>query len=461
MTYYQQQLQVWQQQMTVYAQLTATNPEAAAQMTMPPPPPPPPPSMGGQQAQQSSATTPVGALDPKITTESGDIDPKSYLPKASGNKDAYEISGPADVYFAQLKRDSAIRSDARRAGDLETANKPFADIGVQALTNILSYELIKKRRDQVAESGGEFETSRDEMIIPYADVEENIDITYTGVSYKQKLMEMRKKKSGQNGPQAAAIPTPESTVEKAAPAPVVISEPEPAPVESVPELKSETPEEPETEEEGKPNFGLEVSDDFDDSSISAPSMEDAEETRKSIRTLMGLILKHRGGSGFGHGRLNEEESMKMTEVVGVVIALLRSEARMEVAAIAPPSCPASSSAVSTEAPSVPEYASTMEFPDTYKVTKAEEETSAVTMGFPDEFEVTQPEEEQISRCPMHSETDANTEVMQSAYDTLQSAAGDEKYGLREIGSDEITHIKDVLKDMRSVLMDELDNGIPE
>jgi len=59
---------------------------------------------------------------------------------------------------------------------------------------------------------------------------------------------------------------------------------------------------------------------------------------------MGLILKHRGGSGFGHGRLNEEESMKMTEVVGVVIALLRSEARMEVAAIAPPSCPASSSA---------------------------------------------------------------------------------------------------------------------
>jgi uncharacterized FAD-dependent dehydrogenase len=83
------------------------------------------------------------------------------------------------------------------------------------------------------------------------------------------------------------------------------------------------------------------------------------------------------------------------------------------------------------------------------------------MDVSDKLEVIQAGEEEVAKCPMHIETDANTETIQNIYDTLQSTAGDEKYGLREIGSDEITHIKEVLKDMRSVLMEELDNGIPE
>jgi len=460
MTYYQQQLQVWQEQMTVYAQLIATNPEAAAQMTMPPPPPPPPTSMDSQQPPPPSPT-PV-AQDPVSESISGDIDPKSYLPKGSGNKDSYEISGPADVYFAQLKRDSSIRSAARRNGDMDVANNPFADVGVKALTSILSDELINKRRDQVRETGGEFETSRDEMILPYADKEENLDITYSGVSYKQKLMEMKmkNKKGVQKEPQAVVASSAESAFDNAAP--VVIPEPVPAAPVSKAEVmtvKSETPEEVETDEEGKPDFKLDVSDNFDDSSISAPSMEDSEDARKSIRTLMGLILKHRGGSGFGHGRLDEAESKKLTELVDVVMVLLKTEAGMDT--LAPPSCPASSSAVSTDAPSVPEYATTMEFPDTYKVTKSEEDASVVMMDVSDKLEVIQAGEEEVAKCPMHIETDANTEIIQNIYDTLQSTARDEKYGLREIGSDEITHIKEVLKDMRSVLMEELDNGIPE
>lgn len=75
--------------------------------------------------------------------------------------------------------------------------------------------------------------------------------------------------------------------------------------------------------------------------------------------------------------------------------------------------------------------------------------------------MTKPVEAEIAVAPAPSGTDRNTEVLQNVFETLKSAVGDEKYGLREIGSDEVAHIKDVLLDMRSVLMDELDNGIPE
>jgi hypothetical protein len=225
-------------------------------------------------------------------------------------------------------------------------------------------------------------------------------------------------------------------------------------------------------------------------------MEDSEETRKSVRTLMGLILKHRGGSGFGAGRLKEDEAQKLAESVDKVLALLKTEAGMEVAAPAAlalaveaaPSFPlagtfacveavlgmyknadaasqqdllipvrdalvsavnviskeidgSSSSVVSPEAPPAPVFATTMDFPNTYKVTK--------------------PDEEEIVVAPVASGTDENTDALQEVYNILKSVAGDEKYGLREIGPDEVSHIKDVLKDMRGVLMDELDNGIPK
>lgn len=213
MAYYQQQIQAWQQQVTFYTQFCAANPEAAASMSPPPPPPPPPAGLGSTpaavppQPQQQVAPVPVqpapvAAAAPPVPAapqgqDPGQLDPKQFIPKGEGNKDAYEITNPADVYFAQLKRDSSVRIRARQQGDLETANKPFEDVGVKALNNFLSEDLIKQRRKQLMESGGEFETSRDEMIIPYEEEEEDMDKAYTGVSYKEKLMEMKKKRAGQ------------------------------------------------------------------------------------------------------------------------------------------------------------------------------------------------------------------------------------------------------------------------
>lgn len=209
MQIYQQQIQVWQQQMNTYAEFTATNPEAAAQMNLTMPPPPTPPAFTNSTPGAAAAVpaTPVAYNSPPqsvpaptLPPTSQDPDtmsPRDYLPKGSGNKDAYEITNPADVYLAQLKRDSTVRTEARKRGDLETANNPFADVGVKAIGNILSDELLASRRKQIAENGGEFETSRDEMIIPYADVEDTTQSDYTGISYKQKLMEMKKKRQGQ------------------------------------------------------------------------------------------------------------------------------------------------------------------------------------------------------------------------------------------------------------------------
>ena len=500
MVYYQQQLVAWQQQMTAFAQLSAANPEAAAQMTMPPPPPPPP----------GLGAAPVQEQQPTIPTNPENLKPEDYVPKGSGNKDVYEIQNTADVYFAQLKRDSSVRQKARNDGDVNVANSVFADVGVKALNNYISPELLKQRREQVAAGGGEFETSRDEMIIPYADDEEEVDKSYTGISYKQKMLEMKKKKSGQKGARATtqAALEPEPIVESK---PAVVLPVQTAPVvaaKPIPEMVEE-PELIEKEEkesgEGQPNFALQVTEDLDDSPIRAPSMEDSEESRRSIRTLMGLVLKHRGGPGFGAGRLKEAEAQKLTDAISEVMALLKTEGA-DGSAPVPSTTPTSvssndlssassmqleaaiacaegalglykgsdasskkelvgpvrdalasaikvlskeidgsspemvSTALTPPAPA-PVYATTMDFPDTYKVTKPEMDESNTT----NTDEGTSPDE--------------NTEILQNAYDKLKAFAGDEKYGLREVAPNEVDHIKDILKDMRFVLMDELDNGM--
>lgn len=201
MAIYQQQVVVWQQQMTAFGQFSVANPAAAASMTMPPPPTPPDFSGGAPVAAAPAPVAPVAAVpvaaapaDPEALEK---VDPKEFIPMGSGNKDAYEITNPADVYLAQLKRDSNVRTEARKRGDLEVANKPFADFGVKAIGNILGEDLIARRREQLAQNGGEFETSRDEMIIPYAYEEDTRESNYTGISYRQKLEEMKKKRGGE------------------------------------------------------------------------------------------------------------------------------------------------------------------------------------------------------------------------------------------------------------------------
>ena len=53
------------------------------------------------------------------------------------NRDADTIANTADLYFAQLKRDSSVRGIARIEGDDELANKVFEDEGIKELETIL------------------------------------------------------------------------------------------------------------------------------------------------------------------------------------------------------------------------------------------------------------------------------------------------------------------------------------
>lgn len=53
------------------------------------------------------------------------------------NRDADTIANTADLYFAQLKRDSTVRGIARLQGDDEVANKVFEDEGIKELETIL------------------------------------------------------------------------------------------------------------------------------------------------------------------------------------------------------------------------------------------------------------------------------------------------------------------------------------
>lgn len=57
--------------------------------------------------------------------------------KVGRNRDADTIANTADVYFAQLKRDSTVRTIARYEGDDDTANAVFEDEGVKDLENVI------------------------------------------------------------------------------------------------------------------------------------------------------------------------------------------------------------------------------------------------------------------------------------------------------------------------------------
>ena len=196
---YYQAIQAWQQAMVAFQQFCTANPQAASSMT-PPPPPPPPPAFISNQIPPTQGYTEQQPVPPQQQT---DEEPKSvydYLPKrAGGNNDAYEVNNAADVYFAQLKRDSSVRTEARKRGDVAAANSPFSEKGVIALGGLISDELIAKRREQLAQNGGEFETSRDEMLLPsHFQGEEPVDRSYTGTSYKEKLMEAKSKRNNNN-----------------------------------------------------------------------------------------------------------------------------------------------------------------------------------------------------------------------------------------------------------------------
>jgi hypothetical protein len=139
-----------------------------------------------------------------------------------------------------------------------------------------------------------------------------VDITTAGMSYKEKL---KAKQAGKNMVAPKPVPIVQQIVEiplapvlplPPPPPPVVQQVVEPPPVESLllPIVLSQQ-------------------------AAPAPSVRaarNADDSRQDIRTLQGLLLKHRGGSGFGSGLLRGDEVSKFETTLEDVITCLRGEA---------------------------------------------------------------------------------------------------------------------------------------
>jgi hypothetical protein len=105
--------------------------------------PPPPPQLAArdqlsiedqarmfrEMTQQQSRSIPQGSQRTAKTDRAGR--------PVGRNRDADQIANTADVYFAQLKRDSTVRMLARQRGEEDIAQAVFADDGIKILDNLL------------------------------------------------------------------------------------------------------------------------------------------------------------------------------------------------------------------------------------------------------------------------------------------------------------------------------------
>lgn len=60
-------------------------------------------------------------------------------------------------------------------------------------------------------------------------------------------------------------------------------------------------------------------------SIALSSSTTTTSTTSLLKTALGLLLKHRGGPGFGHGRLTGDNLLMLEDKLREVVALLKSE----------------------------------------------------------------------------------------------------------------------------------------
>jgi hypothetical protein len=275
---------------------------------------------------------------------------------------------------------------------------------------------------------------------------------------------------------------------------------------------------------------------------------DEEDVRRKVRTLQGLLLKHRGGPGFGAGRLRAPEARRLEETLEEVTGILRAELGVGVGVAAPApaaSAPAEMARTALPAATTPPTRATRAAPAPFVASTAESPTFATTdplagsvacveavlrmykdsdpaeresmivplreallaaasasnkfiaeaelsahrsameagpatafaslgggatparpmMGFPTSYDVTDPREEGVgvASTPSAMATGngraANEKKLEEVYSALLNARGDGgKLGLKNISGNEANDLSDKLVAMRSVLLDELNNG---
>jgi hypothetical protein len=274
--------------------------------------------------------------------------------KIGRNKDADAIVNTADLYFAQLKRDSTTRNYARYAGDDDKANAVFHDPSIEQIKMHVNPYLIEQ-----AEKEKEMYTTVPEEMIIFHDYDEEPKQpkNFAGISYKEKLAQLKARKQGLPVPptqreiqaKLAANEERRRILEVGETPPAIPAVPEPyGGVESVPQQQEE-----ETTGSMPPQMmDTEPIQKVAQQTFQPPMHQTPEQprptlnsdnvttgdTRADIRSLMGLILKHRGGPGFGAGRLQGEEAARLEALAQAIPQVLRQE-ESQVKTGVPPSDP--------------------------------------------------------------------------------------------------------------------------
>ena len=297
----------------------------------PPPvsPPPPPPAASTSPALpegfEKLSVEAQAALFRQLMATPADTPPQQWppapgpRPEATGqartaedgrrigrNRDADSMVNTSDVYFAQLKLDSAVRNRARYNGEVEKAEAVFADPSISEIKlhiNPFMEEQRKKELEMV-------ETAVDEMFTPeiLGINQKPVDIHDRGISYKELLEQKRKSAAQTKQSTKSSSPTPSP------PAPVAVAVVEPT---FVPPVAPSVPTIASTAKVTPPPATK--------SSV-AVDQPTEDSTRRDIRTLMGLLIKHRGGPGFGAGRIVGAEMERFASLSSEVVSVLRSEA---------------------------------------------------------------------------------------------------------------------------------------
>mmetsp|Transcript_4531 Transcript_4531/g.9647 ORF Transcript_4531/g.9647 Transcript_4531/m.9647 type:complete len:1029 (-) Transcript_4531:237-3323(-) len=221
------------------------------------------------------------------------------------NPDAYSISNTADVYFAQLKLDSKIRKEAWLKGDKEFANKPFADDSVKAIRDMWVDNPYTKEKN-IEEAKREIAGA-----VRLQMTDNSPQQMKTQLSYRQKLEQMKAKKGGNPGA-------------------TYVGQQQPPAMQST---QNRVP--PNVAEKSRPAAGVSsaVTTTSTVSTLTQPQSQstptgtavDEDEKRKIIRTTQGLLLKHRGGPGFGSGRLKGPEAQRLENTLQEIQDILYSE----------------------------------------------------------------------------------------------------------------------------------------
>jgi hypothetical protein len=246
------------------------------------------------------------------------------------NRDADAIVNTSDVYLAQLKIDSTSRNRARYSGDDEFANQVFGDPRIKEIKLHVNPYLEEQKKAERELYGGDTVDFLQELGRPMGpEKPEQVDVSYAGPKYKDRLRERR---SGKTPPKSTT--SENSFARNSSPTQftfpgVVSAKTDETIVSSPPSFLASTQiSAPPMQQPTTPVAVQSVSSpEYVDAIVTPPEpvAQNEDDFRRQLRTLEGLLLKHRGGPGFGLGRLQGLEMQRLISTADSVLAKLRRE----------------------------------------------------------------------------------------------------------------------------------------